>query len=118
VEGELRAAFRPEFLNRIDDVVVFEALTRDDLRGIVDIQLRALEALLARRRVRLEVSDAARARLVDLGYEPAFGARPLKRAILRELQDPLAEMLLRGSVGEGATVWVRMKEGRFAFDAE
>jgi ATP-dependent Clp protease ATP-binding subunit ClpB len=118
VEGELRAAFRPEFLNRIDDVVVFEALTRDDLRGIVDIQLRALEALLARRRVRLEVSDAARARLVDLGYEPAFGARPLKRAILRELQDPLAEMLLRGSVGEGTTVWVRMEEGRFGFHAE
>src|SRR5690606_3371734 len=85
IDGELRRAFRPESLNRIDEVIVFNPLSREDLRGITDIQLRGLARLLAHKRVGLEVSDEAKAHIAELGYEPAFGARPLKRVILREL---------------------------------
>ncbi|RLB50533.1 MAG: chaperone protein ClpB, partial [Deltaproteobacteria bacterium] len=94
IEGALKRSFRPEFLNRIDDVVIFNQLSKEDLRGIVEIQLRQLGKLLEHRRIKLQVSDAAKDQLVDLGYEPAFGARPLKRVILKHLQDPLAEALL------------------------
>ncbi|MFW6066783.1 MAG: ATP-dependent Clp protease ATP-binding subunit [Myxococcota bacterium] len=114
---ELAGHFRPEFLNRIDDVVVFDALTREDLRGIVDIQLRHLAALLAPKDLGLEVSDAAKERLVELGYEPAYGARPLKRVILRELQDPLAERLLRDAFPAGSMVRVDLRDGAFTFQA-
>jgi ATP-dependent Clp protease ATP-binding subunit ClpB len=103
---ELRAFFRPEFLNRVDDVVVFRALSREHLRGIVDIQLRRLEALLGDREIKLMLTDAAKDRLVELGYDPALGARPLRRAILREVQDPLAEHLLGGSFGKGDVLGV------------
>lgn len=102
----LREFFRPELLNRIDDILVFGPLSKDHLRRVVDIQLAAVERLLSSRRVHLEVTDAARARLVDLGYEPALGARPLKRTILRHVQDPLAQTLLTGRFTEGATVTV------------
>lgn len=112
---ELRAFFRPEFLNRIDDIVVFKALTKDDLRGVVDIQLRRLDKLLADREIRLALTDAAKMRLVDLGYEPSLGARPLKRVILRELQNPLAEEILAGGYGVGQTVKVDVDDGRFTF---
>jgi ATP-dependent Clp protease ATP-binding subunit ClpB len=113
---ELSKFFRPEFLNRIDDVVVFRPLTRESLRSIVGIQLRHLEGLLGDRRIRVELDAAARDRLVDLGYEPALGARPLKRAILKQLQDPLAEALLAGSTPDGATVQVAVDaDGKFTF---
>ncbi|MBC7171288.1 MAG: AAA family ATPase, partial [Polyangiaceae bacterium] len=115
VEEELHKAFRPEFLNRIDDVIVFNPLSKKDLRGIVDIQLRGLARLLAQRRVTLEVSDAAKDRLAELGYEPAFGARPLKRLILRELQDPMAEALLAGGYASGDTIVVDARGERFEF---
>jgi ATP-dependent Clp protease ATP-binding subunit ClpB len=115
VQEELTGFFRPEFLNRIDDVVIFETLTREDLRGIVDIQLAGLGRLLAPRGLGLEVSDAAKDRLVELGYEPAYGARPLRRAILRELQDPLAEMLLRGRFTDGDTIRVHVEDDTFHF---
>src|SRR5580700_7852187 len=88
---EVRAFLRPEFLNRIDDVVLFRPLSKHDLLGIVDIQLRRLEKLLTDRELRIELTDRAKDKLVDLGYEPGFGARPLKRAILKNVQDPLAE---------------------------
>ena len=100
---ELRAFLRPEFLNRIDDVVLFRPLSKEDLRGIVDIQLRRLEKLVSDRELKLSLTDAAKDRLVDLGYEPAFGARPLKRAILKKLQDPLAEEILRGGYAPAAS---------------
>jgi ATP-dependent Clp protease ATP-binding subunit ClpB len=103
---DLRAFFRPEFLNRIDDTLVFRPLTRADLRGIVDIQLGKVSALLAERRLRLDVSEAAKMSLVELGYEPAFGARPLKRVLLRCLQDPLAEEILAGGYGPGDRIHV------------
>jgi ATP-dependent Clp protease ATP-binding subunit ClpB len=116
VNAELRKAFRPEFINRIDEIVVFDRLSMGDLRGITDIQLRGLGRLLAERRIALEVSDRARDKLTELGYEPAFGARPLKRVILRHLQDPLAEEILRGGWGPGDTVVVDLDDaGDFRF---
>ncbi len=116
LEGELRGHFRPEFLNRIDDVVIFEPLGKKELRGIVDIQLRGLAKMLADRRITLSVSDAAKARLVDLGHEPAFGARPLRRVILKNLQDPLAEAILRGGYAPNDTVLVDVKDDVFTFE--
>jgi ATP-dependent Clp protease ATP-binding subunit ClpB len=112
---QLRSHFRPEFLNRIDDVVIFNQLTKQDLRGIVDIQLRQLNKLLDHRRLNLEVSDAAKDQLVELGYEPAFGARPLKRVILKNLQDPMAEEILRGGYEPNDTVHVDYTADAFTF---
>jgi ATP-dependent Clp protease ATP-binding subunit ClpB len=102
-------------LNRVDDVVVFRPLSKLDLRGIVDIQLRRLEKLLADRELHLDLSDRAKDALVDLGYEPAFGARPLKRAILKKLQDPLAEELLAGGYSSGGTLKVDLTGDSFTF---
>jgi ATP-dependent Clp protease ATP-binding subunit ClpB len=115
IDGALRARFRPEFLNRIDDVIVFRPLDKKALAGICDIQLRALGRLLAPRGVSLVVSPEARDRLVDLGYDPAFGARPLRRTIVRELQDPLAERLLRGDLARGATITVGVAGDQLTF---
>ena len=112
---ELRNFLRPEFLNRIDDVIVFRPLSKMDLRGIVDIQLRRLEKLVADRELKLELSEEAKMRLVEQGYEPAFGARPLKRAILKGLQDPLAEELLAGGFGNGSTIKVTVVGDAFHF---
>jgi ATP-dependent Clp protease ATP-binding subunit ClpB len=112
---ELRGFFRPEFLNRIDDVVVFKALTKEDLQRVVDIQLRRLERLLSDREIKLSLTAGAKDRLVQLGYEPSLGARPLKRAILRELQNPLAEAILAGGYTGGQTVGVDVKDETFTF---
>jgi ATP-dependent Clp protease ATP-binding subunit ClpB len=112
---ELRAFFRPEFLNRVDDVVTFKALTKEDLRSVVDIQLRRLERLLADKEIKVALTEGAKARLVELGYEPSLGARPLKRAILRELQNPLAEAILAGGYTGGQTVKVDVEGEKFTF---
>jgi len=104
VLNALRQHFRPEFLNRVDEIVVFHSLSRSDLMRIVDIQLERLGALLAKRKLSLRLTDAAREFLAERGYDPVFGARPLKRAIQRYLQDPLALALLEGEFGEGDTV--------------
>jgi ATP-dependent Clp protease ATP-binding subunit ClpB len=112
---ELRNFLRPEFLNRIDDIILFRPLSKIDLRGIVDIQLRRLEKLLEGRELHLDLTEAAKAQLVELGYEPAFGARPLKRAILRRVQDPLAEEILAGGYPPGATVKVDASGDEFRF---
>ena len=100
----VRGHFRPEFLNRLDDQIIFDRLGRHDMGAIVDIQLKQLEARLVSRKIVLELDDTARAWLADEGYDPVFGARPLKRVIQRHLQDPLAEMILSGDVMDGATV--------------
>ncbi len=114
---QLHSAFRPEFLNRIDDTIIFDPLSREDLRGIVEIQLRGLGRLLSDKRLEIEVTDAAKDHLVDLGYEPAFGARPLKRVILKHLQDPLAEAVLRGGYGAGETIVIDYPgSGGFTFE--
>jgi ATP-dependent Clp protease ATP-binding subunit ClpB len=106
VMDAVRAHFRPEFLNRLDDMIVFDRLTRADMGRIVDIQLDRLERRLAQRKVTLELDEGARAWLAEEGYDPVFGARPLKRVIQRSLQDQLAEMILAGEVADDSTVHV------------
>ncbi|MCY1128662.1 ATP-dependent chaperone ClpB [Frigidibacter sp. RF13] len=102
----VRAHFRPEFLNRLDETIIFDRLTRGDMDGIVKIQLRRLEQRLAQRKIALDLDQAAMQWLADEGYDPVYGARPLKRVIQRSLQDPLAEMLLAGDVKDGEVVHV------------
>ena len=104
VMDAVRAHFRPEFLNRLDETIIFDRLGRGDMDGIVDIQLGRLQKRLAQRKIVLELDAEAKTWLADEGYDPVFGARPLKRVIQRALQDPLAEMLLAGDVMDGATV--------------
>ncbi|MBA2225446.1 ATP-dependent chaperone ClpB [Thermogemmata fonticola] len=103
---ELRRHFRPEFLNRVDEIIVFHSLQEADLMRIVDIQVARLQARLQDRKITLQLTDAARKYLVEVGYEPAFGARPLKRAIQREIETPLARLILTGTVRDGDTVIV------------
>ncbi|QBX33503.1 ATP-dependent chaperone ClpB [Paracoccus liaowanqingii] len=102
----VRGHFRPEFLNRLDEIIIFRRLSRTNMDGIVKVQMGRLERRLAARKIVLDVDDAARMWLGDQGYDPVFGARPLKRVIQRALQDPLAELLLSGEVLDGATVKV------------
>ncbi len=102
----VRAAFRPEFLNRLDEILLFRRLSRDDMKGVVAIQVERLKKLLADRKVTLEVDAAAMAWLGNAGYDPIYGARPLKRVIQRELQNPLAQAILEGRIPDGSTVHV------------
>ena len=102
----VRASFKPEFLNRLDEIVIFDALSKDDLAHIVDLQLALLEKRLAARRIDIDVTDAAREWLADTGYDPAYGARPLRRLIQTAIGDPLARLLLSGEVVDGSTVRV------------
>ena len=104
VMDAVRAHFRPEFLNRLDETIIFDRLNREDMDGIVEIQLRRLLRRLASRNIALQLDDAAKTWLADTGYDPVFGARPLKRVIQHALQDPLAEALLAGDILDGATV--------------
>ncbi len=106
VNEAVRAHFRPEFLNRLDETVIFDRLAREDMGGIVDIQLARLLKRLAGRKIALDLEDGAKTWLAEEGYDPVFGARPLKRVIQRALQDPLAEMLLAGDVKDGDRVAV------------
>ena len=106
VMDAVRAHFRPEFLNRLDETIIFDRLARGDMAGIVTIQLGLLDKRLAGREIKLDMSDGALKWLADEGYDPVFGARPLKRVIQRAVQDPLAEMILAGDVADGATVSV------------
>jgi ATP-dependent Clp protease ATP-binding subunit ClpB len=112
VTAVLQRAFRPEFLNRVDEIVVFHLLTEEEIGRIVDLQLERVQALLTERGIRLDVTAAARRFLAEAGWDPSFGARPLKRAIQRELQDPLAVQILEGTIHGGETVRVdRGKDG-------
>jgi ATP-dependent Clp protease ATP-binding subunit ClpB len=110
VMADVRAHFRPEFVNRIDEVVVFDTLTRENIEKIVEIQMRGLARRLEERKLELELTDDARRYLANVGYDPQFGARPLKRLIQREIQDPLALMLLSGEIRDGDTVVVEAAE--------
>ncbi len=107
----VRASFRPEFLNRIDEILLFRRLSRSDMRGIVDIQLARLQKLLADRKIVLDIDDKVRNWLAETGYDPVYGARPLKRVIQRTVQNPLAEAVLAGRVTDGETVPVRLRDG-------
>ncbi len=113
----LQAQFRPEFLNRVDDIIVFDALTQADLYRIVDIQLEGLRRRLTERRVALHLTDAAKAHLAEVGYDPSFGARPLKRAIAREIETPLAREILSGKVPDGASLTLDFVNGRLQFES-
>ncbi|MHC9418998.1 ATP-dependent chaperone ClpB [Sphingomonas citri] len=112
----VRAHFRPEFLNRLDEVILFHRLGQAHMGPIVDIQVGRVGKLLAERKVSLELTDAARAWLGRVGYDPVYGARPLKRAVQRYLQDPLAEAILRGEVRDGATVRVDEGDGKLVLE--
>jgi ATP-dependent Clp protease ATP-binding subunit ClpB len=114
----LRQNFRPEFINRLDEIVVYHRLEREDIRSIVDIQLRDLSARLAKKDLALDVSEPAKDLLGELGWDPAFGARPLKRAIQKNLEDGLARRLLGGEFSPGDTVFVRRSGSTFLFSRE
>ncbi len=120
VMAVVRSAFRPEFLNRVDEIILFHRLKREQMSRIVDIQLRRLSMLLEDRKITLALDPAAREWLADKGYDPAYGARPLKRAIQKAVQDPLAELILSGKVKDGETVKLTVAPGKqsLAFNGE
>ncbi|MGE3067067.1 MAG: ATP-dependent chaperone ClpB [Hyphomicrobiaceae bacterium] len=116
VMAELKTKFRPEFLNRIDEIILFHRLQRDQMASIVDIQLAGLRRLLTDRKITLELDDAARTWLANRGYDPAYGARPLKRVIQKHVQDPLAEQILAGRIKDGETVKLTVRDGQIAIN--
>src|SRR2546421_10479180 len=107
----VRRAFRPEFINRLDEIILFNRLGREQMKRIVDIQLKYLQRLLAERKIVLEVDEKAKIWLANTGYDPVYGARPLKRVIQKHLQNPLATMLLAGEIKEGDTVRISVQDG-------
>jgi ATP-dependent Clp protease ATP-binding subunit ClpB len=112
----LRAHFRPEFLNRVDEIIVFHALSREEMRQIIDVQLRGLMKRLEDRKIHVEVSERAKDLLIAEGYDPTYGARPLKRTIQRRVLDPLAIKVLEGEFREGDTVRVDAQAGDLTFE--
>jgi ATP-dependent Clp protease ATP-binding subunit ClpB len=114
----LRHHFRPEFLNRVDEIIVFHALTEEDLKQIVDIQLERLRSRLAGRRITLELTDEAKSHLARAGYDPVYGARPLKRAIQREIETPLSRLILKGEVKDNSIVRAKVSEGAITFSPQ
>jgi ATP-dependent Clp protease ATP-binding subunit ClpB len=115
---DLPRLFRPEFLNRVDEIIVFHRLTEPQLKKIVDIQLATLKARLAERHIELSLTDAARERIVKVGYDPAYGARPLKRAIQKEIETPLARKLVAGEIRDGQKLRVDAAGGEMTFEVE
>jgi len=111
----LRGSFRPEFLNRVDEIIIFHSLQKDELRQIVQLQLNRLRQRLSDRKISLKLSDAAIDFLAEVGYDPVFGARPLKRAIQRELETPIAKAILRGEFNDGDTIFVDVENERLVF---
>jgi len=118
VLAEVKTRFRPEFLNRIDEIIVFHRLKREQMAAIVDIQLGRLQNLLSDRKIRLELDDQARTWLANRGYDPAYGARPLKRVIQKYVQDPLADQILAGRVMDGQTVHITVGDGGLVVNGE
>jgi ATP-dependent Clp protease ATP-binding subunit ClpB len=116
VIGEVRKHFRPEFVNRIDEIVVFQALDSRQIKSIAKIQLKRLEQRLSAQDMKLDVSDAALAEIAKVGFDPLYGARPLKRAIQQEIENPVARLVLEGRFGPKDVIPVDVKEGKFVFD--
>ena len=116
--GELRANFRPEFLNRVDETLLFKTLTLDEIKCIVDLQLERLRERLADRHIRISLSDAAKEHIAREGYDPVYGARPLKRFLQRELETALSRKLLAGEVAENSEVVVGFADGALTFDCK
>jgi len=115
VLAEVKTRFRPEFVNRIDEIVVFHALSQKDIASIAKIQLHALESRLAKLDIRLDASPAALAKIAEVGFDPVYGARPLKRAIQQEIENPLAKEILAGKFLAGDTVHIAEKQGAITF---
>jgi ATP-dependent Clp protease ATP-binding subunit ClpB len=115
---EMRHHFRPEFLNRVDEIVVFHSLTEADLKKILDIQLQRLRTRLADRNIEIELTAEAATHLAREGYDPVYGARPLKRAIQKELETPIGRRLLAGEIHDGEKVIVGWKNGEFDFSTK
>jgi ATP-dependent Clp protease ATP-binding subunit ClpB len=115
VMGVVQAHFRPEFINRLDEIVVFHPLGREQIQSIARIQTAYLSRRLAERQIRLEIDDSALALLGNVGFDPVYGARPLKRAIQQQLENPLAQKILSGEFGQGDTVTVSSEGGTIAF---
>jgi ATP-dependent Clp protease ATP-binding subunit ClpB len=115
-KDELPRLFRPEFLNRVDEIITFDRLTQADLKKIVTIQIAGLQHRLAERRISLQLSEAAYEHLVKVGYDPAYGARPLKRAIQKEIETPLARRLVGGEIRDGQSVHLDEKDGALTFE--
>jgi ATP-dependent Clp protease ATP-binding subunit ClpB len=113
---EVRMRFRPEFLNRIDEIILFKRLERAQMGTIVEIQLKRLETLLAARNLTMELDTRAKGELAKRGYDPAWGARPLKRVIQKDVQDPLARLILEGRVKDGDRVAVTFDGNDFLFN--
>jgi ATP-dependent Clp protease ATP-binding subunit ClpB len=111
----LRGHFRPEFINRVDEIIIFHALSREEMRSIIDIQLRGLTRRLEDRKIRVELTDRAKDLLIADGYDPTYGARPLKRTIQRMVLDQLASRVLQGEVREGDTVVIDQSGGELKF---
>ncbi len=111
----LKRNFRPEFLNRIDETVIFNRLGKNEIGKIVDIQLDRLARRMAERKITLNISDAAKEFLAERGYDPMYGARPLKRAIQAELENPLAKLVISGKIREGDAVTADRKDGELVF---
>ena len=118
VNQSLRSHFRPEFLNRIDDLIVFHGLKKSELKEIVTIQIKGIQRLLEEQKISIELSPAAQDRIVDIGYDPAYGARPLKRAIRRELQNPLATKILESTFTSGDKIIVDCVDDKFTFNKD
>ena len=118
VMAVVRASFRPEFLNRIDEIILFHRLQRREMTKIVDIQMARLAKLLADRKITIELEPAAREWLADKGWDPAYGARPLKRVIQKSVQDPLAEMILSGRIKDGEKVAVSAGKQGLTFNGK
>jgi ATP-dependent Clp protease ATP-binding subunit ClpB len=115
VMGVVQSHFRPEFINRLDDIVVFHPLDKAQIKSIARIQMRGLEKRLGERGIRIEMSDQAFELLGNTGFDPVYGARPLKRAIQQQLENPLASKILAGEFGNGDTVKVDAEGGRLVF---
>ena len=112
----LRKHFRPEFLNRIDDLIIFHTLKKQQLRHIVTLQLKRIERLLDEQNIGIALSDSALDYIVNSGYDPVYGARPLKRAIQRELENPIATKILEMTFGSGDTIFIDCKDNKLLFD--
>jgi ATP-dependent Clp protease ATP-binding subunit ClpC len=118
VTEAMKKTFRPEFLNRVDEIVVFHALSREQLRAIADLMLRRLSRQLIEHRITLEVTDAAKNKLVDEGFSREYGARPLRRAIQRLIEDRMSEELLKGGIRDGDAVVIDVENNEFRISAK
>ena len=116
VDEELKRHFKPEFLNRVDDVIVFPQLNKEELRQIVGLFTKRLSERLLDRDMTVELTDAAKDKLIEIGFDPTLGARPLRRAMQREVEDQLSERILHGELNPGDHVKVDVEDGKFAFE--